>query len=580
MSSSKSLNTRIRNKIDYLSSWTSNNPVLLDGEFAIVKDTDYYRLKVGHDGLNFNSLEFLDKRFLTSANIDQFLSSYVPLSGNALIQNTLSAYEIFIPNNLTVENAIYAGEVYSQELGRYEDTTLIHGSEITLGDGNSEIIFEGNATIDGSLALESDLTVMSKINITDSNESNYLDIDLNGLSATNSTTWDKVVDSANLVNSSWQNKADVSSLTNYVQISRKINGKSLSADVTLNSSDVSAVSKETTVNGKSLSTNILLNGTDINVGGSSSIASNTIETAITSINAKIPAAATSSNQLADKEFVTDSITQGTAVYRGSFANLSDLTSISWQTTDPTAQYYVSNNDYAVVQDDETHNDECWRYIYVTGTGWTAQYMINESPLTQAQLDALNSGATSSIIGSVANKADISSLSNYAMAVDFNAVSSDFYGLSSDLTTVISNEIIPNVSAISTTVSTHTEQIDSILSNKNFLNYQTVNALTLSTDNDIYKYALTANGTSATVPEIDVSNIPIRDSYYKFEIELFVPLGVATIAYPTCFNWLNEDDIPDTAVVEGKTMHIAARFDCATERTNLSGSILVNVWRIS
>ena len=106
---------------------------------------------------------------------------------------------------------------------------------------------------------------------------------------------------------------------------------------------------------------------------------------------------------ATEAFVLENITQGTAIYRGSYASKAALTSIAWQTTDPSAQYYVSNNDYAVVQDDESHNDECWRYLYVTGTGWTAQYMINESPLTQAQLNALNSGATSAIINSVAAK---------------------------------------------------------------------------------------------------------------------------------------------------------------------------------
>ena len=133
------------------------------------------------------------------------------------------------------------------------------------------------------------------------------------------------------------------------------------------------------------------------------IATNTGD--IAAINGKIPAAASSSNQLADKAYVTDSITQGTAAYRGSFASKAALLAVSWQTTDPSAAYYVSNNDYAVVLDDETHSDECWRYLYVTGTGWTAQYRINESPLTQAQLDALNSGATAAIIGSVADKLD-------------------------------------------------------------------------------------------------------------------------------------------------------------------------------
>lgn len=131
----------------------------------------------------------------------------------------------------------------------------------------------------------------------------------------------------------------------------------------------------------------------------------TNETDIDTIEGKIPSAASTTNQLADKAFVTDAITQGTAIFRGSFASKAALLAVAWQTTDPNAANYVSNNDYAVVLDDETQNDECWRYIYVTGTGWTPQYRINESPLTQAQLDALNSGATAAIISSVADKLD-------------------------------------------------------------------------------------------------------------------------------------------------------------------------------
>ena len=51
----------------------------------------------------------------------------------------------------------------------------------------------------------------------------------------------------------------------------------------------------------------------------------------------------------------------------------------------------TRNDYTIVLDDETHSDEVTRYIY--NNGWEYQYTINESPLTQAQLDALNSGIT-------------------------------------------------------------------------------------------------------------------------------------------------------------------------------------------
>lgn len=91
------------------------------------------------------------------------------------------------------------------------------------------------------------------------------------------------------------------------------------------------------------------------------------------------------------------ISTSTGYFRGSYNTKAAFTAIPWQTSDPTAQYYVTNNDYAVVLDDESKSHECWRYTYATGTGWAAQYRINESPMTTTQLNALNSGATTALI---------------------------------------------------------------------------------------------------------------------------------------------------------------------------------------
>lgn len=98
--------------------------------------------------------------------------------------------------------------------------------------------------------------------------------------------------------------------------------------------------------------------------------------------------------------VSGLISTNTAFFRGSFASKAALLAVAWQTSDPSASYYVTNNDYAVVLDDESQSDECWRYVYVAGTGWQAQYRINETPLTPAQLAALNSGATAALIAQI------------------------------------------------------------------------------------------------------------------------------------------------------------------------------------
>ena len=103
--------------------------------------------------------------------------------------------------------------------------------------------------------------------------------------------------------------------------------------------------------------------------------------------------------------VSGLLSTNTAFFRGSFASKAALLAVAWQTTNPAGSYYVTNNDYAVVLDDESQSDECWRYVYVSGTGWQAQYRINETPLTTAQLAALNSGATATNIGAIADKID-------------------------------------------------------------------------------------------------------------------------------------------------------------------------------
>lgn len=134
-----------------------------------------------------------------------------------------------------------------------------------------------------------------------------------------------------------------------------------------------------------------------------------LQTDVDAIEQKIPNQASSSNQLADKDFVNSSINSAAAYFRGAFPTRAALFAVPWQTADPGAENYVSNNDYAYVADDEAHNDEAWRYIYVlqpggADNGWQPQFRVNESPLTAAQLAALNSGATAALIEQISTNA--------------------------------------------------------------------------------------------------------------------------------------------------------------------------------
>ena len=135
-------------------------------------------------------------------------------------------------------------------------------------------------------------------------------------------------------------------------------------------------------------------------------------TAISTINGKIPNEATSSNQLADKDFVNSSINSVTAFYitrdaqGDQFATKAQL--------DATTTFYSgwvvrvpTRNDYCIVVADETHDNATTRYIYQNQ--WEFQYVVNETALTAQQLAALNSWITSGKVsqydGYATNKQD-------------------------------------------------------------------------------------------------------------------------------------------------------------------------------
>ena len=123
---------------------------------------------------------------------------------------------------------------------------------------------------------------------------------------------------------------------------------------------------------------------------------NAVYDKINSIDAVIPSAATSSNQLADKDYVNDWINSVTAYYitknaqGDQWATRAELFAATtfyswWVVRVPT------KNDYTIVLSDEQHDNATTRYIY--NSGWEYQYTVNETAMTQAQLDALNSWIT-------------------------------------------------------------------------------------------------------------------------------------------------------------------------------------------
>lgn len=111
-----------------------------------------------------------------------------------------------------------------------------------------------------------------------------------------------------------------------------------------------------------------------------------INTDIANIQALIPAGASSGNQLADKSYVDDAVSSGSATFRGTFESTGDL---------PTDN--VNKNDYAfVIVADSSGDPEYWRYKY-DGGKWAFEYILNNSAFTVTQWSAINSGITETLV---------------------------------------------------------------------------------------------------------------------------------------------------------------------------------------
>lgn len=208
----------------------------------------------------------------------------------------------------------------------------------------------------------------------------------------------------------------------------------------------------------------------------SQIATNT--NAITTINSKIPAQASSSNQLADKNFVNSSIATNTANFIGTFENVPDLLAYSgtitnndyafvvnsvitdngndWATFAALDAYnkdLVTDFDYAWVENgakfdlyrfdittqtweqratnidkaDVTLNTQYNRYKYNDTTEeWIWEYPLNNSSFTAAQWAAINSGATAELIAKIGTSA-------------LNTTAQDLSGAVNELNSALSNK---------------------------------------------------------------------------------------------------------------------------------------------
>lgn len=158
----------------------------------------------------------------------------------------------------------------------------------------------------------------------------------------------------------------------------------------------------------------------------------------------IPAAASAQNQLADKAYVNSSIQTSSAHFRGNWPEWDDVpTDSTLYPADDDGVTTPTSNDYMVVQDasgypvadGESALVGTWRFKYsgVWATngkaGWLPEYQVNETPLTAAQLAALNSGITAALVAIIsANQTAITGIKNGTTINDFAAVEAALAGV--------------------------------------------------------------------------------------------------------------------------------------------------------
>lgn len=130
----------------------------------------------------------------------------------------------------------------------------------------------------------------------------------------------------------------------------------------------------------------------------------------------IPNQASSSNQLADKDFVNSSIATNTAYYISKngqpFESLEELQAYSGTLT---------NNDYAfvVTRNDDGEITAYNRYKYnATTAQWAYEYTLNNSSFTAVQWAAINSGITALLVSQISiNAQDIENIKTNKLSAD-------------------------------------------------------------------------------------------------------------------------------------------------------------------
>lgn len=130
-------------------------------------------------------------------------------------------------------------------------------------------------------------------------------------------------------------------------------------------------------------------------------AENAISDRVTTIEAKIPSAASASNKLVDKEYVDTSISTASATFRGTSATgLSQQQFLNWANS-----LTHDKNDYVFWNTVDGSGNTIYKRYKYDGSAWVFEYNLDNTPLTTAQWAAVNSGITSAKVTAFTAKYD-------------------------------------------------------------------------------------------------------------------------------------------------------------------------------
>lgn len=142
---------------------------------------------------------------------------------------------------------------------------------------------------------------------------------------------------------------------------------------------------------------VLTAGSNIQINGTTISATDTIyddsvlSGKVSTIEGEIPAQASSSNQLADKNFVNSSIATSTATFKGTYSDVASLANVTADT-----------NDYGFVTSTDAAGNTLYNRYKYDGTQWLFEYSLNNSSFTSNQWATVNSGATAQSVSDTAS----------------------------------------------------------------------------------------------------------------------------------------------------------------------------------